>query len=272
MSTAEATTTAFADNIGLGDSLVNMKVLEVLQLTKYLKEAYGLEAAAAAPVMMQAGPAAPTEAVAQTEFDVVLEAIGDQQDQRHQGGACGHDPRPQGGQGSRGVRSEGDQDGRLQGRRREAQEGAGGRRRSPSRSSNRGTWLRPAPARRSRRPTPGHRQTDTIRPAPDLSALRAARPGAFRTQADSRRPEDRGPAPRIPIPPPPLWSAEPTSTSVRRIVPGKKRNFGRTHDEFSVPDLTVIQTRKLRGDLQADLPVYQKRATPGSKGSSARSS
>ena len=77
MSTAEATT-AFADNIkGLGDSLVNMKVLEVLQLTKYLKEAYGLEAAAAAPVMMQAGPAAPTEAAApQTEFDVVLEAIG----------------------------------------------------------------------------------------------------------------------------------------------------------------------------------------------------
>jgi large subunit ribosomal protein L7/L12 len=78
MSTAE-TTTAFADSIkGLGDSLVNMKVLEVLQLTKYLKEAYGLEAAAA-PVMMAGGPAAaaPAEAAApQTEFDVVLEAIG----------------------------------------------------------------------------------------------------------------------------------------------------------------------------------------------------
>jgi large subunit ribosomal protein L7/L12 len=77
MSTAEATTT-FADNIkGLGDSLVNMKVLEVLQLTKYLKEAYGLEAAAAAPVMMSAGPAAPAEVAApKTEFDVFLEAIG----------------------------------------------------------------------------------------------------------------------------------------------------------------------------------------------------
>jgi large subunit ribosomal protein L7/L12 len=76
MSTAEATT-AFADNIkGLGDSLVNMKVLEVLQLTKYLKEAYGLEAAAAAPMIVQ-GPAAPTEVVApKTEFDVFLEAIG----------------------------------------------------------------------------------------------------------------------------------------------------------------------------------------------------
>ena len=78
MSTAEATTTEFADSIkGLGDSLVNMKVLEVLQLTKYLKEAYGLEAAAAAPVVVQGGAAAPTEAAApKTEFDVVLEAIG----------------------------------------------------------------------------------------------------------------------------------------------------------------------------------------------------
>jgi large subunit ribosomal protein L7/L12 len=79
MSTAE-TTTAFADSIkGLGDSLVNMKVLEVLQLTKYLKEAYGLEAAAAAPVMIAGGGGAgPAQEVAppKTEFDVVLEAIG----------------------------------------------------------------------------------------------------------------------------------------------------------------------------------------------------
>jgi large subunit ribosomal protein L7/L12 len=77
MSTAEAT--PFSDSIkNMGDSLVNMKVLEVLQLTKYLKEAYGLEAAAA-PVAMVGGPvtAAPQEAAApQTEFDVVLEAIG----------------------------------------------------------------------------------------------------------------------------------------------------------------------------------------------------
>ncbi len=78
MSTAEAT--PFSDSIkNLGDSLVNMKVLEVLQLTKYLKEAYGLEAAAA-PVVMAggaAGTAAPQEAAPpKTEFDVVLEAIG----------------------------------------------------------------------------------------------------------------------------------------------------------------------------------------------------
>jgi large subunit ribosomal protein L7/L12 len=79
MSTAEAT--PFADNIkNLGDSLVNLKVLEVLQLTKYLKEAHGLEAAAVAvsgPAAVGPGAAAPAEAAApQTEFDVVLEAIG----------------------------------------------------------------------------------------------------------------------------------------------------------------------------------------------------
>jgi large subunit ribosomal protein L7/L12 len=76
MSTAEAT--SFADSIKtLGDSLVHLKVLEVLQLTKYLKEAYGLEAAAVAV----AGPAAAAASAEpppppKTEFDVVLEAIG----------------------------------------------------------------------------------------------------------------------------------------------------------------------------------------------------
>jgi large subunit ribosomal protein L7/L12 len=79
MSTAEAT--SFADHIkSLGDTLVNLKVLEVVQLTKYLKEAHGLEAAAVAvqaPVG-GAGGAAPAAEVAapKTEFDVVLEVIG----------------------------------------------------------------------------------------------------------------------------------------------------------------------------------------------------
>ena len=78
MSTAEAT--PYADSIkNLGDSLVNMKVLEVLQLTKYLKETYNLEAAAVAvagPAV--GGGAAPAEAApaVKTEFDVVLEAVG----------------------------------------------------------------------------------------------------------------------------------------------------------------------------------------------------
>jgi large subunit ribosomal protein L7/L12 len=79
MSTAE--TTPFADSIkSLGDSLVNMKVLEVLQLTKYLKDTYGLEAAAVAVAGPAAagggaggGEAAPAP---KTEFDVSLEAIG----------------------------------------------------------------------------------------------------------------------------------------------------------------------------------------------------
>jgi large subunit ribosomal protein L7/L12 len=78
MSTAEAT--SFADNVkNLGDSLVNMKVLEVLQLTKYLKEAYGLEAAAVAVTAPAGGVAAAGGEPApppKTEFDVVLEAIG----------------------------------------------------------------------------------------------------------------------------------------------------------------------------------------------------
>jgi large subunit ribosomal protein L7/L12 len=78
MSTGEAT--AFADTIKtLGDSLVNLKVLEVLQLTKYLKEAHGLEAAAvavAAPGGGGGGGTAEPPPPPKTEFDVVLEAVG----------------------------------------------------------------------------------------------------------------------------------------------------------------------------------------------------
>ena len=79
MSTAETTT--FADNIKtFGDSLVNMKVLEVLQLTKYLKETYGLEAAAVAVAGPAGGggaaPAAEAAPAPKTEFDVSLEAVG----------------------------------------------------------------------------------------------------------------------------------------------------------------------------------------------------
>jgi large subunit ribosomal protein L7/L12 len=79
MSTAEST--AFADSIKtLGDSLVNLKVLEVLQLTKYLKEAHGLEAAAVAVAAPGGGGGGGASAEAapppKTEFDVVLEAVG----------------------------------------------------------------------------------------------------------------------------------------------------------------------------------------------------
>src|ERR1700756_5714822 len=57
----------------------------------------------------------------------------------------------------------------------------------------------------------------------------------------------------------------PTSTSVRRIIPAKKRNFGRIFDEFSVPDLTQIQTRSYERFLQADLPG-DKRVDAGLEG------
>jgi DNA-directed RNA polymerase subunit beta len=50
----------------------------------------------------------------------------------------------------------------------------------------------------------------------------------------------------------------PTSTTVRRIIPGKKRNFGRISDEFPVPDLTQIQTRSYERFLQADLPAKER--------------
>ena len=130
MSTAESTT--FADSIStLGDRLVKLKVLEVLQLTKYLKETYNLEAAAVAVAAPVAAAAVPPRGrpPAKTEFDVVLGGDRAQQDSGHQGGAGGHDPRPQGGQGPGRSRSQGSQDRPFQGGRREAQEGARGNRR-----------------------------------------------------------------------------------------------------------------------------------------------
>ena len=57
----------------------------------------------------------------------------------------------------------------------------------------------------------------------------------------------------------------PISTSVRRIVPAKKRNFGRISDEFPVPDLTQIQTRSYERFLQAD-PPDNKREESGLEG------
>ena len=159
MSTAEATTT-FADNIkSLGDSLVNMKVLEVLQLTKYLKEAYGLEAAAAAPIMMAGPAAAPAEAAApKTEFDVVLEAFGTNKINVIKVVRAATGLGLKEAKDLVEVGAQGDQDGHPQGRRREAQEGARGRRghgqdqviAEPSRSIRPAIGAAPRP--RGRRP------------------------------------------------------------------------------------------------------------------------
>ncbi len=75
---------AFADNIkSIGDSIVGLTVLEAKALGDYLEQVHGIKAAAAA---VAAGPAMPgaggdgdaaAAAVEQTEFDVILEAIGD---------------------------------------------------------------------------------------------------------------------------------------------------------------------------------------------------
>jgi len=76
MATAETMT--FTDNIkSLGDSIVKLTVLEAKSLGDYLETVHGIKAAAAAVVAGPAPTAAAAEPVAvQTEFDVVLEAIG----------------------------------------------------------------------------------------------------------------------------------------------------------------------------------------------------
>lgn len=61
------------------EQLVNLSVKEVSELAKILKEEYGIEPAASAPIMM-AGPAAgggEAAPVEKTEFDVVIAAVGD---------------------------------------------------------------------------------------------------------------------------------------------------------------------------------------------------
>ncbi len=70
-----------ADIIDLGDKIVALSLLQARQLSEYLKEKHGIEAAAGGAVMM-AGPAAgaaPAAAAAaeQTTFDVVLKAPGE---------------------------------------------------------------------------------------------------------------------------------------------------------------------------------------------------
>src|SRR4051794_5086685 len=57
----------------------------------------------------------------------------------------------------------------------------------------------------------------------------------------------------------------PTASTVRRIIPGQQRNFGKIYDVFSVPDLTEIQTRSYERFLQADIPA-EERADSGLAG------
>ena len=64
----------------LGDQLAGLTLKQAVDLTTYLKETHGIEAAAGGAVMMAGGGggAAPAEAVEEkTTFDVVLKAAGD---------------------------------------------------------------------------------------------------------------------------------------------------------------------------------------------------
>ena len=71
--------TEVAANIkALGDQLAGLSLKDAVDLGKYMKEAYGIEAAAGGGMMMAApaaGPAAKAEE--KTSFDVVLKAAGD---------------------------------------------------------------------------------------------------------------------------------------------------------------------------------------------------
>jgi len=66
----------------LGDKIVALSLLDAQALSTYLKDTYGIEAAAGGAMMM-AGPAtggpgaAPAKAEEQNTFDVVLKAAGD---------------------------------------------------------------------------------------------------------------------------------------------------------------------------------------------------
>ncbi len=68
-----------ADLKTFAEQLVNLTVKEVNELAKILKEEYGIEPAAAAPVMVAGGAAAGGEAPAaeeKTKFDVILKFAG----------------------------------------------------------------------------------------------------------------------------------------------------------------------------------------------------
>lgn len=66
-----------ADLKQMAESLVNLTVKEVNELASILKDEYGIEPAAAAPVMVAGGAAAGGEAAAEkTEFDVILKNAG----------------------------------------------------------------------------------------------------------------------------------------------------------------------------------------------------
>jgi len=85
MATAEATREFSKETKDLGDKIVGLTLKAAKELSDYLDEVHGIKPAAGGAVMMAApgaggagGGAAGAEAAAEkTEFDVVLEAFGD---------------------------------------------------------------------------------------------------------------------------------------------------------------------------------------------------
>ena len=63
----------------LGDKLAALTLKDAVELSKYLKDTYGIEAAAGGGMMMAAAPAAAAAAPAEekTTFDVTLKAAGE---------------------------------------------------------------------------------------------------------------------------------------------------------------------------------------------------
>ena len=107
-----------------------MTVLELSQLIKDMEEKFGVSAAAAVAV---AGPAAAGGAAApaeeQTEFTVMLTAVGDNKVNVIKAVREVTEPRPEGGQGPGRRRAQAGEGRRLQGRRRRGAEEADRRRR-----------------------------------------------------------------------------------------------------------------------------------------------
>ncbi|MEI7459177.1 MAG: 50S ribosomal protein L7/L12 [Pirellula sp.] len=71
--------TAFAEEIKtLGEKIVGLTLKQAKELSDYLKEVHGIEAASGGAVMMAApSDAAAAAPVVQTEFDVIMSSFGD---------------------------------------------------------------------------------------------------------------------------------------------------------------------------------------------------
>ena len=74
----EATKTFDAEITTLGDTLADLSLKAAVDLADYMKETYGIEPAAGGAVMVAAaGGGEDEDDVEQTEFDIVIEAVGD---------------------------------------------------------------------------------------------------------------------------------------------------------------------------------------------------